>query len=173
MVPFHLMLFPVRQEGLAKLVEFSAVVSPGKNKTWICLHPHKTDPFATIHTSTCFILHVKRLHRTIYRTTSWKRSRVGEVPSGDQRGTDCNHLITTLGCKALLQYHQKRFRLKIPSFRTFFQARSVIPPDFTGRYLVNHPHPVDSSQQGVLPMSSHFLLKAFLTSLSQDWDMSQ
>lgn len=76
-------------------------------------------------------------------------------------------LITRLQnwvAKAPLGYHHKWSRLKIPSFRTFFQARSVLPPVFTGRYPVNHPHPVDSSQRGVLPMSSHFLLQPFLTS---------
>lgn len=134
------MLFPVRQEGLAKLVEFSAVVSPGKNKTCLYIVLILSLPSKLQHVSYYTSSDNTGLFTGLLPGSGagWER-----FPSGDQRGTDCNHLITTLGCKAQLRYHQKQFRLKIPSFRTFFQARSVIPPDFTGCYLVNHPHPVD------------------------------
>lgn len=166
------MLFPLRQEGfdiiggiLCGCFSWKKQNLPSSTQNWSFRY-HPT--FNMFHV-TCQAITPDYLQDYFLEAEQGGRGS----PLVNQRGTDRNHLMTTLGCKALLQYHQKQFRLKIPSFRTFFQARSVIPPDFTGCYLVNHPHPVDSSQQGVLPMSSHFLLKAFLTSRSQDWHMSQ
>lgn len=129
----------------------------------MCSHPPKSDPFTLqrCHQPTFNMFHVTFPTITpVYLEDSFLE--VGQGGGGSPLITRLQHLVA---CAALLGYHLTRSRLYIPSFRTFFQAWSVSPPDFNGSYLVNHRHPVDSSQRAGEEHSSHFLFQPFLSLL--------
>lgn len=76
-----------------------------------------------------------------------------------------DHQITTLGRMRSPAWISSE---EIPLIDTMFQnflSWSVSLPDFSGCYLVNHLHPVDSSQRAEEEHSSHFLFQPFLSSL--------